>query len=111
MQTRFVTLAVAAAALIAPVSAHAQSTRRPDLNLFGPGYRGPQQTLGVTGSLGATFYDMLSKNVTLDPDGNVVPDHGWGTFGSAGLQYNLHLANLSIDGSLGAIATYYPSQV
>jgi hypothetical protein len=93
----------------AAASAHAQSTRRPDLNMFGRGLREPEQSLGIRGNLGVTFYDRLT---TIEPagDGPTIPDHGWGTFGSAALTYNLRLASLTFDGTIGTFASYYPNQ-
>jgi hypothetical protein len=88
-------------------TAHAQSTRRPDLNLFARGLRDPQQSLSVSGNLGGTFYDSLRAPV-FDPSGERIPDHGWGSFASASLKYNLRLANVTFDGSIGGLATYYP---
>jgi hypothetical protein len=93
----------------APVASFAQSTSRPDLNVFGRGMRDARQSVGVSGSLGGTVYDMLG-NPVFDPDGNRVPTTGWGTFGSASIAYNLHLGHVTFDGSLGGVATYYPGQ-
>jgi hypothetical protein len=98
---------IALVVLSAAATAHAQSTRRPDLNLFGRGLRDPRQSLAVRGNLGGTFYDAL-RAPQFDLQGEPIPDHGWGSFGSAALVYNLRLANVNIDGSLGAFATYYP---
>ncbi|MEO7192313.1 MAG: hypothetical protein ABI051_14770, partial [Vicinamibacterales bacterium] len=93
----------------AAVAAQAQSTRRPDMNLFGRALRDPQQSLAVRGNLGATFYDALGKRL-FDPNGVPAPDHGWGSFATGALIYNLSLANITFDGSLGGFATYYPNQ-
>ena len=91
----------------AAAPAYAQSTRRPDLNLFGRGLREPEQQLGVNGSLGASFYDTITPQAVL-PGRAAPPDHGWGSFGSASLSYNLKLANITFDGSVGSFASYYP---
>ncbi|MEO7193171.1 MAG: hypothetical protein ABI051_19165, partial [Vicinamibacterales bacterium] len=95
--------------LVAAVAAQAQSTRRPDMNLFGRALRDPQQSLAVRGNLGATFYDALGKRL-FDPNGVPAPDHGWGSFATGALIYNLSLANITFDGSLGGVTTYYPNQ-
>lgn len=109
MRTAVAGLACAIVVLSAAPAAYAQSTRRPDLNLYGRGLRDPQQSLVVTSNLGATFFDRLSFFEPID-DAPSSPDRGWGSFASAALVYNLQLANVSIDGTFGGFATYYPSQ-
>ena len=86
----------------------AQSTRRPDLNLFGRGLRDPQQQLSVQANLGATFYDTISGQIA-PLEGPAPPDHGWGSFASAGLTYAVRLGNFNLDGSIRSIASYYPA--
>jgi hypothetical protein len=88
-------------------TAAAQSTRRPDLNLFKRGLRDPKQSLAVQGNLGLSFYDALGTR-ELPEGATALPDHGWGSFGSAALLYNVSLGRLNFDGSLGAYASYYP---
>lgn len=107
MNTFLVTVVGVGALVGAASPALGQSTRRPDLNEFGRGLRNPQQSMGVRGNLGATFYDRLTP---VEP-GSVlgqIDDRGWGLFGSAALVYQLRVANVSFDGTLGAFASYYP---
>ena len=108
MRTLVILLVCLTAVLGTAVMAHAQSTRRPDLNIFGRGLRDPEQSLAVRGNLGGTFYDTLITPEGLE--GPLPPDRGWGTFGSAALVYNLNLANVRFDGDFGGFASYYPAQ-
>jgi hypothetical protein len=86
--------------------AEAQSTRRPDLGLFGAFFRDPAQVLTAGGTLGVTFFEVL--HATASPNSPTLPTRGWGGSGSADLTYRLRLQNLTLDGSVGAFATYYP---
>lgn len=86
--------------------AQAQSTRRPDLNLFKRGLRDPQQSLSVQGNLGGSLYDALGRREA--GDGPTTLDSGWGSFGSAALEYSMKLGPLNFDGTVGAFASYYP---
>jgi hypothetical protein len=88
--------------------ASAQSTRRPDLNPFGRGFRDSSQSLSAIGNLGATFYDVIQRRTT-PVDGRQVPDKGWGTFASGALRYTLSFPSISFNASVGATAVYYPS--
>lgn len=109
MRIPLVVVVCVSVALGAAATAYAQSTRRPDLNLFGRGLREPEQSLAVRANLGVTFYDRLGDPV-LGQDGQALPDRGWGGFGSAALVYNLRLANVTFDGTIGSFASYYPNQ-
>lgn len=93
--------------LLAAAPASAQSTRRPDLNPFGRGFRDASQSLSVNGNLGATFYDVIERQ-TVRQDGQEIPDRGWGSFASASLGYRLSFPSVSFEGSVGVVGSYYP---
>lgn len=109
MRIPVVVVMCAAVTLGVVAAAYAQSTRRPDLNLFGRGLRDPQQSIVVIGNLGATFYDRITPVAPADEQ-VVSPDSGWGSFASAAVVYNLRLANVTFDGTVGGFASYYPDQ-
>jgi hypothetical protein len=107
MRNAFITAIAVIVSLGLTEGASAQSTRRPDLNLFKRGLRDPRQSLGVQGNLGLSFYDAIGRHEL--PEGAIeLPDHGWGSFGSVALQYGLKLGRVSFDGTLGGYASYYP---
>ena len=68
--------------------AEAQSTRRPDLNVFAREMRDPGQTLSMRASMGANVYDRITP-APVRPDTPLSPDHGWGTIASVSLSYNV----------------------
>jgi len=87
--------------------AEAQSTRRPDLNMFKRALRDPRQSLSVQGNLGASFYDAITRPEGVDQS-QLPPDRGWGSYASAALMYNVSLGQLHLDASAGTYLTYYP---
>jgi len=93
----------------AALRAEAQSTRRPDLNVFARAMRDPGQSLSVRASMGANVYDRITPPPVL-PGSPLSPDHGWGTIASASLSYNVNLGAFTFDGSTGAFVTYYPDR-
>src|SRR5262245_54567868 len=103
----FSVVSVMCVLLAASAVAEAQSTRRPDLNMFKRALRDPRQSLSVQGNLGASFYDTLIRP-DARPEELLAPDHGWGSFASAALLYDLQLGRVYLNGSLGSYVTYYP---
>jgi len=92
------------------VPARAQSTRRPDLNMFGRGLRDPEQSLSLRASLGANFFDTITQPV-LVPGRPLPVDHGWGSIGAVSIGYNVRAGAFTFEGSMGSFFTYYPQQL
>jgi opacity protein-like surface antigen len=111
MRKVLVRFIVAGGLVVLSAPAAAQSTRRPDLGLFGRGVRDTSQALNLTAGFGATFYDVLKPDVLVDRTGQPIPSRSGGMIGSLGLSYGVNVGSFNFGGSLSSFATYYPRLV